>query len=84
MFEKFGFAIARHGRNFAKARGEEIDDVVRVDRIQNAIHDEEMWFRETMAWALLGIGLRNKKLNAASVRAAKAIGPRARFHFQHK
>ena len=47
----------------------------RIDHIQNAIHDEEMWVREAMARALLGIGMRNKKLNKAAVRAAKAIGP---------
>ena len=34
-----------------------------------------MWVREAMARALLGIGMRNKKLNKAAVRAAKAIGP---------
>ncbi len=47
----------------------------RIDHIQNAIHDEEMWVREAMAGALMGIGKRNKKLNKAAIRAAKAIGP---------
>ena len=47
----------------------------RIDRIQNAIHEEEMWVREAMAGALMGIGKRNKKLNKAAARAAKAIGP---------
>ena len=47
----------------------------RIDRILNAIHDEEMWVREAMAAALMGIGKRNKKLNKAAIRAAKAIGP---------
>lgn len=47
----------------------------RIEHIQNAIHDEEMWVREAMAGALLGIGKRNKKLNKAAVRAARAIGP---------
>lgn len=28
LSEKYGFAIARHERHFAKARGEEIDEVV--------------------------------------------------------
>jgi len=47
----------------------------RIDHIQDAIHDEEMWVREAMVGALLGIGKRNTKLNKAAVRAAKAIGP---------
>lgn len=47
----------------------------RIDYIQDAIHDEEMWVRESMLGALMGIGKRNKKLNRAAVRAAKAIGP---------
>ena len=34
-----------------------------------------MWVREAMAAALMGIGKRNKKLNTAAIRAAKAIGP---------
>ena len=46
----------------------------RIDHIRNAIHEEEMWVREAMAGALMGIGKRNKKLNKAAVRAAKAIG----------
>ena len=47
----------------------------RIDHIQNAIHAEEMWGREAMAGALMGIGKRNKKLSKAAVHAAKAIGP---------
>ncbi len=47
----------------------------RIDHIQNAIREEEMWVREAMAGALMGIGKRNKKLNKAAIRAAKAIGP---------
>ena len=47
----------------------------RIDHIQQTIHDEDMWVREAMACALMGIGKRNKKLNTAAVRAAKAIGP---------
>ncbi len=47
----------------------------RIDHIQSAIRDEEMWVKEAMAWALLRIGIRNKKLNKAAIRAAKAIGP---------
>jgi 3-methyladenine DNA glycosylase AlkD len=47
----------------------------RIDHIQTAIHGEEMWVREAMNTALMGIGKRNKKLNKAAIRAAKAIGP---------
>jgi len=46
-----------------------------IDHIQNTIHSEKMWVREAMNGALLGIGKRNKKLNRAAIRAAKAIGP---------
>lgn len=42
-----------------------------IAHIQNNIHEEEMWVREAMNGALMGIGKRNKKLN----KAAKAIGP---------
>jgi len=47
----------------------------RIDHIQNAIHEEDMWVREAMAGALIGIGKRNKKLNKAAIRAVEAIGP---------
>lgn len=46
-----------------------------IDHIQATIHDEPMWVREAMNSALFGIGKRNKKLNTAAIRAAKAIGP---------
>ena len=46
-----------------------------ISRIRESIHDEEMWVRESMAAALMGIGKRNKKLNQAAIKAAKAIGP---------
>lgn len=46
----------------------------RIDHIRNAIHGEEMWVRESMNGALIGIGKRNRKLNKAAIRAAKAIG----------
>jgi 3-methyladenine DNA glycosylase AlkD len=49
--------------------------LVLIDQIQRDIHDEEMWVREAMNTALMGIGKRNKRLNRAAVRAAKAIGP---------
>jgi 3-methyladenine DNA glycosylase AlkD len=47
----------------------------RIEHIEHAIHEEDMWVREAMGGALLGIGKRNKRLNKAAVRAAKAIGP---------
>ena len=47
----------------------------RIDHIEKTIRDEEMWVREAMASALMGIGKRNRKLNTAAVRAARAIGP---------
>lgn len=46
-----------------------------IEQIKRDIHGEEMWVRESMNAALMGIGKRNKKLNKAAVRAAKAIGP---------
>lgn len=47
----------------------------RILHIQSAIRDEDMWVREGMATALLGIGKRNRTLNKAAVEAATAIGP---------
>jgi 3-methyladenine DNA glycosylase AlkD len=41
----------------------------RIDHIRNAIHGEEMWVREAMDGALMGIGKRNKKLNKAAIPA---------------
>ena len=55
-----------------------MDDAYCMDRItfiQDNIHDEEMWVREAMSGALIGIGKRNKQLNRAAIKAAKAIGP---------
>jgi 3-methyladenine DNA glycosylase AlkD len=46
----------------------------RIDHIRDAIHGEEMWVREAMNTALMGIGKRNKKLNKAAILAANAIG----------
>jgi 3-methyladenine DNA glycosylase AlkD len=46
-----------------------------IGRIQKDIKGEDMWVREAMNSALMGIGKRNKKLNRAALRAAKAIGP---------
>ena len=47
----------------------------RVEHIQKTIHSEEMWVRESMLSALMGLGKRDAKLNKACVKAAKAIGP---------
>lgn len=47
----------------------------RIAHIQATIHDEEMWVREAMNTALMGIGKRNAVLNKAAIKAAKAIGP---------
>ena len=61
-----------------KKRVKGMDDAYllgRIDHIQQAIHGEEMWVREAMSGALLGIGKRNQQLNKAAIRAAKAIGP---------
>ena len=47
----------------------------RIKHIRETIHGEEMWVREAMNGALMGIGKRSKKLNRAAISAAKAIGP---------
>jgi 3-methyladenine DNA glycosylase AlkD len=49
-----------------------------IDKISKTIAKEENWVRVAMGGALMAIGKRNKKLNAAAIRAAKAIGP---IHF---
>ena len=49
--------------------------LVLIDRIKKEIKGEDMWVREAMNTALMGIGKRNKKLNRAAVRVAKEIGP---------
>ena len=47
-----------------------------IDRIQSSIHDDkDMGVRESMNVALMGIGLRNRKLNKAAIKAAKAMSP---------
>jgi 3-methyladenine DNA glycosylase AlkD len=46
-----------------------------IDRIQDAIHQEENWVRDAMNTSLLGMGKRNRTLNKAAIRAARAIGP---------
>ncbi len=47
----------------------------RIDHILGAIQAEKPVIKGAMAGALMGIGKRNKKLNKAAIRAAKAIGP---------
>ena len=47
----------------------------RIQHIREHIHGEEMWVREAMNTALMGVGKRNKVLNKAAIAAAKAIGP---------
>lgn len=61
----------------SKKNPAEMDDAYfleRIDHIQKTIHGEEMWVREAMNGALIGIGKRNRKLNKAAIRAAKATG----------
>lgn len=47
----------------------------RIEHIRTHIHQEEMWVREAMNTALMGIGKRNKLLNKAAIAASKEIGP---------
>jgi hypothetical protein len=49
-----------------------------VEKIGNTIAKEENGVRVGMGGALMSIGKRNKKLNAAAIKVAKAIGP---IHF---
>lgn len=46
----------------------------RIEHIRKEIHGEDMWVREAMNSALMGIGKRNRRLNKAAIRAARAIG----------
>lgn len=46
-----------------------------IEQIKFSIHEEDMWVRESMNTALMGIGKRNKTLHQAALKAAKAIGP---------
>ena len=59
-----------------KVKGMDDDYLLgRIAHIQDTIHDEDMWVREAMNTALMGMGKRNRELNHAAIRAAKAIGP---------
>ena len=49
--------------------------LARIERIRTTIRGEEMWVRESMNLALMGIGKRNQVLNQAAIAAAKEIGP---------
>jgi len=46
-----------------------------VERIERSIHQQSFRVALFMQGALLGIGKRNKKLNTATIKAVKAIGP---------
>ena len=45
-----------------------------IVHIQDELKNEENWVRDAMSAALMGIGKRNRILNTAAIRAAKAIG----------
>ncbi len=47
----------------------------RIEHIRDTIRGEEMWVREAMNTAMMGIGKRNIRLNKAAIQAAKTIGP---------
>lgn len=62
----------------SKRKPKGMDDEYLIDRIEiirETIRDEEMWVRESMNTALMGIGKRNLVLNEAAIAAAEAIGP---------
>jgi 3-methyladenine DNA glycosylase AlkD len=46
-----------------------------IEKIGKTIAKEENYVRVAMGGALLGAGRRNKKLNTAAIKVAKAIGP---------
>jgi 3-methyladenine DNA glycosylase AlkD len=46
-----------------------------VEKIGKTIAKEKNWVRVGMGGALMSIGKRNKKLNAAAIKVARAIGP---------
>lgn len=71
-----GFSLLYELSKKKKVAGMDDDYLLeRIQFIQDEIHDEEMWVRESMNTALLGIGKRSKVLNKAAIKAAKAIGP---------
>jgi 3-methyladenine DNA glycosylase AlkD len=52
-----------------------------IEKVGKTIAKEESGVRVAMGGALISIGKRNKKLNAAAIKAAKAIGP---IHFSDR
>jgi 3-methyladenine DNA glycosylase AlkD len=46
-----------------------------IEHIEATIHREEMWVREAMNTALMGIGKRSGTLNRRAIEAAQKIGP---------
>jgi hypothetical protein len=64
----------------SKAKGKKAPDdgffMDTIQRIQNSIHAEpDMWVRESMNGAIMGIGKRTRDLNRAAIQAVKTIGP---------
>lgn len=71
-----GFALLYELSKKKTVKGMDDDYLLeRISFIQQNIHDEEMWVRESMNTALFGIGKRSKKLNQSAIKAAKKIGP---------
>lgn len=59
-------------------RNKELTDEFFLDCIKgigDGIETEENWVRLSMGGALMGIGKRNRKLNLAAIKVAKAVGP---------
>ncbi|MEM7234970.1 MAG: DNA alkylation repair protein [Planctomycetota bacterium] len=50
-----------------------LDLIGRVDKGMSK--EKDMWVRESMNTALMGMGMRNKKLNKVAIKAAKSMGP---------
>lgn len=62
----------------SKIKRKALDDtffLTYVQLIEQDIYKEENWVRSAMSGALMGIGKRNRALNKAALRAARAIGP---------
>ncbi|EMI53007.1 DNA alkylation repair protein [Rhodopirellula sallentina] len=75
MRRRCGYALLYE---LSKRKPKGMDDAYLLERIEcirETIHDEDMWVREAMNTALMGIGKRNAVLNTAAIDAAEAIGP---------
>ncbi|EMI44490.1 MULTISPECIES: DNA alkylation repair protein [Pirellulaceae] len=75
MRRRCGYALLYE---LSKKKPKGMDDDYLLDRIRHirkTIHSEDMWVREAMNTALMGIGKRNQVLNTAAIEAAEAIGP---------